>query len=262
MKAVQILAFKLARASLWPLYLLLLAYAARVAPWPRSLGILVSAVLTAAAIAVFFHEMLRLLTWPSDGSKRLLESSCTGGASARTHGPIPGRGGRLFAASRLHLRSRADRPGRAPVHRPCARPAARDRVRAFGLGLVRSLAHPQVACARVAGDPARLDRRAALNGCTSDGLSLEQRRLANSPGAGLARASPQIRRLSPCWLPRLRSSFSTYVAIASRPAGLPPGVGRLCSPSHWRWSAIAGSPARSAAMPGGGRGPAIPGRWR
>jgi small-conductance mechanosensitive channel len=72
MKAVQILAFKLARASLWPLYLFLLAYAARVAPWPRSLGILVSAGLTAAAIAVFFHEALRLLTWPSDGSKRLL----------------------------------------------------------------------------------------------------------------------------------------------------------------------------------------------
>ena len=72
MKAVQILAFKLARASLWPLYLLLLAYAARVAPWPRSLGILVSAVLTAAAIAVFIHEMLRLLTWPPDLSKRLL----------------------------------------------------------------------------------------------------------------------------------------------------------------------------------------------
>jgi small-conductance mechanosensitive channel len=72
MKVVQILAFKLARASLWPLYFFLLAYAARVAPWPRSLGILVSAVLTAAAIAVFFHESLRLLTWPSDGSKRLL----------------------------------------------------------------------------------------------------------------------------------------------------------------------------------------------
>ena len=72
MKAVQILAFKLARASLWPLYLFLVAYAARVAPWPRSLAALVSAVLTAAAIAAFFHEALRLLTWPTDGSKRLL----------------------------------------------------------------------------------------------------------------------------------------------------------------------------------------------
>jgi small-conductance mechanosensitive channel len=72
MKAAQILAFKLARASLWPLYLLLLAYAARVAPWPRSLGILVSAVLTAAAIAVLIHDLLRLLAWPADASKRLL----------------------------------------------------------------------------------------------------------------------------------------------------------------------------------------------
>jgi hypothetical protein len=72
MKAVQILAFKLARASLWPSYFLLLAYAARVGPWPRSLGILVSAILTTAAIGVFIHEMLRLLTWPLDGSKHLL----------------------------------------------------------------------------------------------------------------------------------------------------------------------------------------------
>ena len=83
MKAVQILAFKLARASLWPSYFLLLAYAARVGPWPRSLGILVSAILTTAAIAIFVHEILRLLTWPSDGSKHLLAISLARGPPAR-----------------------------------------------------------------------------------------------------------------------------------------------------------------------------------
>ena len=44
MQALRSLALGLARAATWPLYLILLAYAARVAPWPRSLGILVSAV--------------------------------------------------------------------------------------------------------------------------------------------------------------------------------------------------------------------------
>ncbi len=63
MKLLQILTLKLARASLWPLYFLLLAYAARVAPWPRSMGILVSALLTAAAIGFFVHDMLRWLVW-------------------------------------------------------------------------------------------------------------------------------------------------------------------------------------------------------
>ena len=52
MNALKTLLFKLARASLWPLYLVLLAYLARIAPWPRSLGILASALLTTSAIAI------------------------------------------------------------------------------------------------------------------------------------------------------------------------------------------------------------------
>jgi small-conductance mechanosensitive channel len=72
MQALRSLALGLARAALWPLYLILLAYASRVAPWPRSLGILVSAVLTGAAIAIFIHELLRLLTWPSGWAERNL----------------------------------------------------------------------------------------------------------------------------------------------------------------------------------------------
>jgi small-conductance mechanosensitive channel len=73
MQALRSLALGLARAAIWPLYLVLLAYASRVAPWPRSLGILVSAVLTGAAIAIFIHELLRLLTRPSGWSERNLD---------------------------------------------------------------------------------------------------------------------------------------------------------------------------------------------
>ena len=72
MQAMRSLARGLARAAIWPLYLVLLAYASRVAPWPRSLGILVSAVMTGAAIAIFIHELLRLLTWPSGWAERNL----------------------------------------------------------------------------------------------------------------------------------------------------------------------------------------------
>ncbi len=64
MRAVRILGLKLARAVLWPTYLVLLAYASRVAPWPRSLGILVSAILTAVAMALLAHDLLRWSVWP------------------------------------------------------------------------------------------------------------------------------------------------------------------------------------------------------
>jgi potassium efflux system protein len=64
MRALRAFALWLTRAVIWPSYLLLLAYAARVAPWPRSLGILVSAILTAIALAMFAHDLLRWLVWP------------------------------------------------------------------------------------------------------------------------------------------------------------------------------------------------------
>jgi potassium efflux system protein len=61
MQALRYLALALSRAAIWPVYLVILAYLARVAPWPRSLGILVSAVLTAAAIAALVNDLLRSL---------------------------------------------------------------------------------------------------------------------------------------------------------------------------------------------------------
>jgi small-conductance mechanosensitive channel len=64
-RGLRSLALGLARAAIWPLYLVLLAYAARIAPWPRSLGILVSAVTTGAAIAIFVHDLLHWVTSPS-----------------------------------------------------------------------------------------------------------------------------------------------------------------------------------------------------
>ncbi len=73
MKILQSLALKLARSFLWPSYFLLLAYTSRIAPWPRSLAILVSALLTAAAIGFFARDMLRWLVWPSTESDRLFE---------------------------------------------------------------------------------------------------------------------------------------------------------------------------------------------
>jgi potassium efflux system protein len=54
------------------MYLILLAYASRVAPWPRSLGILVSAAMTSAAIAIFIHDLVRWLMGPSGWPERSL----------------------------------------------------------------------------------------------------------------------------------------------------------------------------------------------
>ena len=65
MRGLRSLALGLARAAIWPLYLVLLAYAARIAPWPRSVGILVSAVTTGAAIAILVHDLLHWVTSPS-----------------------------------------------------------------------------------------------------------------------------------------------------------------------------------------------------
>jgi len=64
MRALRTLGLKLARAVLWPIYLVLLAYASRIAPWPRSVGILVSAILTAVAMTLLAHDLLRWSVWP------------------------------------------------------------------------------------------------------------------------------------------------------------------------------------------------------
>jgi len=72
MRALRSVALKLTRAAIWPVYLLLLAYAARVAPWPRSLGILVSAILTGVAMAMLVHDLLRWLVWAPERPERIL----------------------------------------------------------------------------------------------------------------------------------------------------------------------------------------------
>src|SRR5262249_26212886 len=73
MQALRSLGLKLLRAAICPVYLLIMAYRGRVAPWPRSLGILASAILTAVAIATFFHELLRWLVWAPPGAERYLK---------------------------------------------------------------------------------------------------------------------------------------------------------------------------------------------
>jgi potassium efflux system protein len=73
MRALRSLALGLAGAIVWPLYLVLLAYLARVAPWPRSLGILVSAGLSALAIALLVHDLLRWLVRPAGWAEQHLD---------------------------------------------------------------------------------------------------------------------------------------------------------------------------------------------
>ena len=71
-QSTRTLALGLMRLAIWPLYLVLVAYTARVAPWPRSLGVLVSAVSTGAAIAIFVHDLVHWLTSPAGRPERYL----------------------------------------------------------------------------------------------------------------------------------------------------------------------------------------------
>jgi len=73
MRAFRSLVLGLARVLVWPLYLVFLAYVARVAPWPHSLGALVSACLSGLAIAMLAHDLLRSLTRPSGWVERHLD---------------------------------------------------------------------------------------------------------------------------------------------------------------------------------------------
>jgi small-conductance mechanosensitive channel len=73
MRGLRSLALGTAAAAIWPSYLVLLAYLARQAPWPRSVGILVSATLTGLAPAVLVHGVLRWLARPSGWAECYLE---------------------------------------------------------------------------------------------------------------------------------------------------------------------------------------------
>ena len=73
MQALRSLALELLRAVIWPSYLLLAAYTARVAPWPRSLGRVVSACLSVLAIATLVSELLGWLAQPSGWAEHYLD---------------------------------------------------------------------------------------------------------------------------------------------------------------------------------------------
>src|SRR5207248_1620824 len=73
MRGLRTLTMGLAVVAIWPSYLGLLAYTARQAPWPRSVGILVSAALTGLAVAVLVHDLLRWLARRAGWAERYLE---------------------------------------------------------------------------------------------------------------------------------------------------------------------------------------------
>jgi potassium efflux system protein len=73
MRGLRSLGIGLTAAAVWPSYLLLLAYLARQAPWPRTVGIPTSAALSGVAVAVLLHDLLRWLARPAGWVERYLE---------------------------------------------------------------------------------------------------------------------------------------------------------------------------------------------
>jgi potassium-dependent mechanosensitive channel len=71
-RAFRSLVLGLAWASIWPAYLLLLAQAARLGPWPRNLGVLASTALHAMAIGSLVPGVLAWLTRRDGWAERFL----------------------------------------------------------------------------------------------------------------------------------------------------------------------------------------------
>ncbi len=194
MKVLQALLIKLARAVLWPSYFLLLAYAARVAPWPRSLGILVSALLTAAAIGFFVRDLLRWLVVPSTAPERLFNLPFP---VARQLDHI---GRFLLAAAFFSLLPLYifDHELIAPEGRPFTAPSL-GRLLVIGYELlvwatfVRLLSRKSALLAWLA-SPLASDDNAPARGTTPVAADRFERFVAGSPGCGLARQAPQIGR--------------------------------------------------------------------
>ncbi len=64
MRVIKVILLGVLEALIWPLYLVLAAYTARVGPWPRGLGALASAMLSTLALGVLVFELIRLATRP------------------------------------------------------------------------------------------------------------------------------------------------------------------------------------------------------
>jgi potassium efflux system protein len=119
MRALRALTQCVVIAAIWPLYLVLLAYVARVGPWPKSPGILASAILSGVAIALFVHDAIRWLTMPAGVIVQIL------GVPENVSREI-GRCGRFLAISAAALLLPAylfDHGLIAPEGRPLSAPA-------------------------------------------------------------------------------------------------------------------------------------------
>jgi small-conductance mechanosensitive channel len=210
-RALRTLALELIRAALWPLYLVLLAYVARVGPWPRSLGILVSAILTAMAVALFFHELLRWMAWPEGWGEQQLEIP-------RPVARQLGRAGRFIVGAAVALVLPIyifDHELIAPEGRPLAAPAL-SRFLMIGFELV-----VWCVCARlVRGRSALWDWLAtavqsAANGSapapaeSSQVDAVRAQRVASAAAAGSARAMAGL-----LWLARKRRVLSCVILAA------------------------------------------------
>ncbi len=110
MKALLSLALGLARTVLWPLYLILLAYGAGVRRlWPRSLGILVSAVLTGTGAGTLGPKPAALAGAPGGWPERYLDVPRPVARQLGRAGRFASRRGRDSTLAGLSIRTRAHR---------------------------------------------------------------------------------------------------------------------------------------------------------
>ena len=138
-RAFRSLVLGLAWASIWPGYLVLVAQAARLGPWPRNLGILASTVLHGLALGALRSGGPGLADAAGRLDRAVPGRSRGGRPAALPHGPVPLRRGRGLPGARVPAVQRRDRPRRAAHHGRGLLPVLHPGVRACGLGTLVSL---------------------------------------------------------------------------------------------------------------------------
>ena len=93
MRGLRSFALGTAASAIWPSYLILAAYMARQAPWPRQHEHPGLGQLAGLALLLFLHGLLRWLTRPSGWAERYLGDARAGGPATGASRPIRDRGG-------------------------------------------------------------------------------------------------------------------------------------------------------------------------
>ena len=142
MRAFRSLLIGIGSSALWPVYLGLLAYTARQAPWPRSLAVPAATTLAILALAVLVMGLARWMLRPEGWAEATLQVPAAVTRQFRPGGPGAAHPRCSSALARMAVQPWVDRPRWAAGLGLGTVPVLVPGVRADGLG-VRVLPAPR-----------------------------------------------------------------------------------------------------------------------